>query len=483
MFPKSLLKITSTLLLLCIGSPYPARAEAADTKPICQTQLNSAVDAVTKRGEFTRMSWGISVKNLVSGQNIYNNENSQKYFIPASTAKLLTTAAALKELGSDFRIRTSIYQDDNSILRIVGRGDPSLTFIQLQELGQQLKQQGINVINQLVIDDTYFQGEHVHPSWQWEDIQADYGAPINSLILNQNTSLLTISPARVGQPLTVRWAEPINAYQWRLENNSVTTKTNHQSSLQVRRALTGAVLQVEGEMPFNSPPQTRAIAVMNPTENFLLHFRHTLQTAGIAVKQAISGTASNDKLELAALESPPLSELLVETNANSNNLYAEALLRAIAVNRLTHAKEQNTGDVGLEVVKNTLTPLGVDAKGYLLVDGSGLSRKNLITPTALVETLAAMRRSPQGDIFTASLAIAGVNGTLKNRFVNTPAVGVVRGKTGTMTGVVTLAGYVNTPNYPPLAFSILVNQSHQPARVVRQGMDEIVLLLTQLRNC
>jgi D-alanyl-D-alanine carboxypeptidase/D-alanyl-D-alanine-endopeptidase (penicillin-binding protein 4) len=134
-------------------------------------------------------------------------------------------------------------------------------------------------------------------------------------------------------------------------------------------------------------------------------------------------------------------------------------------------------------MKETLTQLGVEPESYVIVDGSGLSRKNLTTPAALVQLLQGIDKSPQREVFRASLPIAGVKGSLKNRLINTAAVGIVQGKTGSMTGVSALSGYVNSASYEPLVFSIMVNQSEQPSKIVRTAIDEIVVLLSQLKRC
>ncbi|WP_414550061.1 D-alanyl-D-alanine carboxypeptidase/D-alanyl-D-alanine-endopeptidase [Anabaena sp. CCY 0017] len=484
-------KITIGLLSLFLSTQIAVTQQTAKaqipvtptstTKTICPAQLKSAVDTITNSPEFSRVRWGILVKNMADEQTLYSRD-AEKYFNPASNTKLLTTAAALQQLGADFRIRTSVYQDSDGILRVVGRGDPSLKVPQLQELAQQLRQQGITQVNQLIADDSYFQGEIVHPSWEWEDLAAYYGAPVNSLIVNENASLFTVSPQTIGKPLQLKWNEPVEAYQWLVENNSVTTQKNESGFVAVSRGLKGPVLRIQGQMAVDSNSTMRAIAVFDPVQNFLRHFRQTLVKSGITVSQMSYGTSGKNETELAVIESPPLSELLKETNINSNNLYAEALLRALAIKQPIKTN-QTTADAGLEVVKSSLTKLGVDPTGYILVDGSGLSRKNLISPQALVQTLQAMVKSPQAEIFRASLPVAGVSGTLRNRLRDTPAVGIVQAKTGTMTGVVSLSGYVNAPNYQPLAFSIIVNHSEQPASVVRQSMDEIVVLLTQLQRC
>jgi D-alanyl-D-alanine carboxypeptidase/D-alanyl-D-alanine-endopeptidase (penicillin-binding protein 4) len=153
------------------------------TKKICPTELEPAINTIVNRPQFQQSRWGILIETLTLGATLYQRD-SQYYFIPASTVKLLTTAAALQKLGANFRIRTSVYGDNQGNVYIVGRGDPSLTETQLKNLAQQLKNRGINQINQLIAVDGYFTGSPIHRSWQWEDIQSGYGAPINSLILN-----------------------------------------------------------------------------------------------------------------------------------------------------------------------------------------------------------------------------------------------------------------------------------------------------------
>ena len=458
-------------------------AEVTNTKSICPAQLSSAINTIINHPQFSRVRWGILIKPLSSEKILYS-QDSQKYFIPASNMKLFTTAAALQQLGADFRIRTSIYDDGNGVLRVVGRGDPSFKNAQLTILSKQLYQQEIRQINQLIADDSYFQGEVVNSSWEWEDIQADYGAPVNSLIVNENASTLTSLPQTIGEPLKLKWTEPTEAYRWKIENNSVTTEADKPGFVQVNRDLKGQIIRINGQLAINSQPEITGLAVFDPVANFIRQFRQNLSRQGITVKETVIKNLSQNQQEkeIAAVESPPLSELLLETNVNSNNLYAEALLRSLAIKK-PEEKNQNTADVGLQVVRETLTQLGVAPAGYVIVDGSGLSRKNLTTPAALVQLLQGIDKSPQAAVFRASLPISGVKGSLKNRFLNTAAAGIVQAKTGSMTGISTLSGYMNAPDYEPLVFSIMVNQSEQPGKVMRTAIDEIVVLLSELKRC
>jgi serine-type D-Ala-D-Ala carboxypeptidase/endopeptidase (penicillin-binding protein 4) len=455
-------------------------APATKTKNICPNQLAAAVDEVINRPQYSRVRWGILVQPLYKGQNLYSRD-AQKYFTPASNAKLLTTAAALQQLGANFRIRTSVYQDGNNVVRVLGRGDPSFSDTQLVALARQLKAKGITQIEKLIADDSYFQGDIVHPSWEWEDVYSDYGSPVNSLIVNQNVFSIKLVPQAVGKSLEVAWTDFHEARLWQIINQSVTVEEKQPAFINVTRELSGNVLRIQGQLGAKADPLLVKVPVVDPNNYFLRRFRIALIGEKIRLGETAVVSSSVNQQELAFVESPLLSDLVMETNQNSNNLYAEALLRAIASQ--PKKPDQTTLNAALEVLKTTLTQLGVNPTGYVIVDGSGLSRHNLISPEALVQVLQAMAKTPSSSVYRASLPIAGKSGTLKRRFQNTPAEGIVQAKTGTVTGVVSLSGYVNNSKYEPLVFSIIVNQSEQKAKALREGVDEIVVLLTQLQRC
>ncbi|MCZ0901485.1 D-alanyl-D-alanine carboxypeptidase, partial [Microcoleus sp. HI-ES] len=133
---------------------------------------------------------------------------------------------------------------ENGSLYVAGRGDPSIAEAQLKSLAQQLKQRGISQVNQLIGDDSYFQGSAVNPNWEWEDAQAGYGAPINSLIFNQNAIDLLLSPQDVGQPLKVTFVEAKLANQWQLQNNSVTVAQSESEFIEVGREFDRPIIRV-----------------------------------------------------------------------------------------------------------------------------------------------------------------------------------------------------------------------------------------------
>ncbi len=477
--------IALSLLMVVLGrTPQVVAQTAAVAGDICPGELGAQVDAIANRAEFSRSRWGILIQPLSSTATLYSRD-SQKYFIPASNVKLLTTAAALQKLGADFRIKTSVYSGENGDLYIAGRGDPSIAEAQLKSLAQQLKRRGISQVNQLIGDDSYFQGNAVNPNWEWEDAQAGYGAPINSLIFNQNAIELLLSPQAIGQPLKVTFAEPQLANQWQIQNNSVTVAQNESEFIEVGREFDRSAIRVSGQLKVGAASESAYVAVVNPANNFVQHFQQVLAAEGIPVKQAlVASNSRNFNQELAAVESPAMAELVKETNRESNNLYAEVLLRLLGkVTAQMPVPQEDTSEIGLKELKTALTQLGVNPNSYKLADGSGLSRHNLISPEALVQTLRLMANSPAASIYRASLPVAGESGTLKNRINITPNRVILQAKTGTLSGVSALSGYIEVPNYEPLVFSIIVNQSDQSATKVRSATDEIVLLLNRLRRC
>ncbi|MGF1480962.1 MAG: D-alanyl-D-alanine carboxypeptidase/D-alanyl-D-alanine-endopeptidase [Cyanophyceae cyanobacterium] len=451
-----------------------AVADEAEPPALCPAELSAAIDSVTAAPPFERARWGILVQPLASQRPLYSH-NSEHYFIPASTVKLLTTAAALLELGSPFQMRTSVYgilSPTVTSLRVVGRGDPTLTTEQLQELAQQLQEQGIQRIKQLEVAEGYLGGPRLNPTWEWEDVYAYYGSAVNSLILNQNTFTLTLLPQQLGQPVKILGSDPVAMQQWRIDNQATTAPAGTTSGIEISGVLGQPVLTVAGELALDEPPDIWQLAIADPSRYFLETFRRLLMRSGIPVEQArITAVAGPPGVELAAVQSPPLAELIGEINRSSNNLFAEVLLQHLA----------RRGD-RFETIEQQLTALGVAPDSYVLADGSGLSRHNLVSPQALVQTLRLMAQTSEADSYRQSLAVAGVSGTLKRRFQNTALQGM-QAKTGTLNGVAALAGYLTPPHYPPLAFSILLNQSHQPPAVQRAALDRIALLLGQLKEC
>ncbi len=453
--------------------------EASQPNPqnLCPVDLPEAISTILSRPEFRRSRWGILVETLSTQKNLYSLE-SDKYFIPASTFKLLTTAAALYKFGSSWQIKTSIYRKNNTYT-IVGRGDPSLSTQDLDNLARQLREKGITKIPNLVFNHSYFQTPYIPPTWEWQDINFSYAVGVNNFTLNENTVNLELLPQQLGQELQFDWSDDLAGSQWQIKNETITAEVGKPYNISINRIFGKPILEIKGELAIDSGLDTWEIAVLDPLKYFQDSFRVLLLNQGIYTINEINTNniiiETNLGDEIAVIKSDSLTNLINITNQESNNLFAESLIQIL--------KAELKTETGPEALTQVLTELGVNPEGYKLADGSGLSRHNLITPSALVETLKLMAQIPEADIYQNSLPLGGVSGTLKRRFLNIPEQGIVRAKTGTLTGVSALSGYLYGPHYEPLVFSIIVNQSEQSSSILRQGIDEIVLLLMNLRSC
>jgi serine-type D-Ala-D-Ala carboxypeptidase/endopeptidase (penicillin-binding protein 4) len=451
---------------------------------LCPAQLTPQLDAALNQPPLDTAYTGMVLQTQGPAPRTLYSRNGDRLFTPASNIKLLTTAAALHRLGGDYRLRTSIYSAnaDSTTLRVMGQGDPTVTDAELDALAQQIAQAGVQRVSLLVVDDSYFPGFATNPTWEWGDAQFAFAAPVNSLILNRNAIAVQIAPTQVGSPLSVVVARALPAGPLAIVNDSLTVASGSPTApLSIWRSGDSPTLRVTGQMALGSNPRTLDLAVLNPAQQFAAALQQALQQRSIPVGQTVitQTPTSAPGSELAALLSPPLGELLMAANRDSDNLYAEVLFKTLGITAGGTVSEAS--QAGGAAVKTVLAALGVNSDPLRLADGSGLSRHNLVSPIALVETLQAMAEHPQRDIFRASLAIAGQSGTLRNRFVGTVLDGRVQGKTGALTGNVSLSGYLQPPNYDPLVFSIVINHSNQHASVLREKIDALLQLVAQLQ--
>jgi serine-type D-Ala-D-Ala carboxypeptidase/endopeptidase (penicillin-binding protein 4) len=467
MIPKSLAILFASHLLLthpAFAQTVPSNSKIAQSEStICPANLSNTVNSIASRYNLQRHHWGYYVQPLATSIPLASYQGSS-LFIPASSNKLLTTAAVLNHLGGQYRLRTSIYQDPNSNLQqpsltIVGRGDPTITTAQIQDLAAQLQQKGIRQISKLTANGGYFRGSPMNPDWEWGDLYTDYGVPTTSLILQQNAVDLVVTPQQIGQPPSYRWRTPLAGIPWQIDNQAVTGAARTESSIEAQGLQGKPTLLLTGNLPVGGGGTTLNLAMLSPNATWLsqLQFNLAQKQINTSQLQVIESEPVTLGQEVAAIESPTLGELVKQTNRTSNNLFAEVLLRTLG--RSNTEPGNNTADLGLRMVKAKLTGLGVNANGYRQADGSGLSRKNLLSPQTL----------------------GGVSGTLASRFKSYP--NQIQAKTGTLTGTIALAGYANPTQYQQLAFGILVNNHDRPASEIRSAVDEMATAFLRLRNC
>lgn len=415
----------------------------------------------------------IAVQSLDHGDALFRY-NADRLLIPASTLKLVTVAAAAEVLGWDFRYTTTIAAAgpiEDGVLRgdlvVRGQGDPTINRRYdggdgvLAEWAGRLSAGGLRRVNgRLVGDDRAFAGEPWGTGWSWDDPQYAYGAAVGALHLAGGTQPLIIVPGlEPGRPASVTLLGPPILS---IDADVLTVERESAPSIAFRRIPNQRRLHVTGRIAADALPLILYPSVTNPTEQFLLSLKTALESEGIAVG---GGPADIDELDappvtrgppLLEHRSPPLSAIAGVTLKASHNLHAESLLRAIGLT----AGPVATAEAGLRIVSGVLQAWGVPDGAVIAADGSGLSRRNYVTADALLAVLRRMATDERHrDRWMAALPLGGVDGTLANRFQSEPSHGRVRAKTGSLSSVRALAGYVRTLGDETLAFVILLNDA------------------------
>jgi PBP4 family serine-type D-alanyl-D-alanine carboxypeptidase len=437
-----------------------------------------------------RSRFGIKVVSAERGDVIFQRD-SYLLFHPASNMKLFTTAAFLKLLGPDYRFRTVVAADTLALsdsvlcgnLYVRGSGDPGLTTGDLWAMVQHLKISGVRCIEgDLVLDASRFDDVHFGAGWMWDDASSRSYPPISAFIVNRNTIRVYVCPAdSVGAPVDVD-VQPATGFIT-IENNCVTSdqcdstllsKFNIERKWKTREN----VFVLDGGLAIGTPVLEFEIEIENPIRYFGELMASLLRDAGIELSGEIVESSIPDTFQVLVEHlSPPVQFYIGRTNKDSDNLYAEALLKTLAAEcRTTPASARDA----IYEVRILLSEFGVDTTSVRFADGSGVSRYNLVTPETVVDFLMACYRDPEiWPEMSASLAVAGRDGTLKNRMLGTAAEGRLRAKTGTMTGVSALSGFTTTAGGETLIFSMMVEHFLSRAAMVRKIQDRIGVLLSE----
>jgi D-alanyl-D-alanine carboxypeptidase/D-alanyl-D-alanine-endopeptidase (penicillin-binding protein 4) len=455
-----------TLLLSC--SVY------SNSKRI-QEQIDNIVNAVD-----LNMHIGIEIVSLTTGKIIYSN-NASHLFLPASCIKLMTAAAALDLLGPDYRFRTVVYTDGQiekgvvtGNLWIRGSGDPELSIYSLEELIVQLKRKGIQKINgNLYSDLSGSDGICQGPGWAWDDGAVDWNCPLDALMVNRGCVDIWVKPNRIcGVPPDIL-IDPGTDYI-EVKNLALTAKEDETLSVERRWMTKENVIDIKGNVSLAQEAKKFTIPVESPHLYALHLFSSLLRKEGITLMGEIGeGKGEPSFTEVAAYTSRPLFEILVDMVKASDNLIADTLFKQIGQQVVGGLASWKNGQ---EAIKSFLMKkVGLNATGLMIVDGSGLSRYNLLSPHQLVTLLTWIDQQAISPYFTASLPISGVDGTLKKRMTQPFIRGKVCAKTGTLMGVSTLSGYAMTQNGERLVFSIMINGfTKQPSEYKREVEDQIL---------
>jgi D-alanyl-D-alanine carboxypeptidase/D-alanyl-D-alanine-endopeptidase (penicillin-binding protein 4) len=394
-------------------------------------------------------------------------------------------------------------------LVLYGKGDPNLsarfetgdpsdfraadTIPAIESLADQIKELGIRrVTGAIVGDDSYFSSDLLGVGWEWDDAQFYYGAEVSALTVNDNVVTFTVTPTKTGSAPLIS-VQPRTTYMKVI--NHATTSAQGAKRVGVHRPLDSNTVEFFGSIPKGEKFEVQ-IAVHDPALFAATLLKEALERRGVSVTGGVKreGAVGRTSLPLdlgklekvARVSSPPLSTMLKVINKPSQNLHTELMLRQLGAQGerpLTEYGRQRSSDqLGDEVRRKFLGRAGVDLRPLSLRDGSGLARQDLVTPRSTTQLLSFMRSHPHFDVFRDSLPIAGQDGTLERRMRETAAAGKVRAKTGTLSYVNALSGYLQTRSGQLLIFSMMGNNYVGPGRDVTQVMDQICVLLADFEG-
>jgi D-alanyl-D-alanine carboxypeptidase/D-alanyl-D-alanine-endopeptidase (penicillin-binding protein 4) len=490
------------ILWLLILFSVPVYAQQEDTIPKYSRstipEFWSQVDDIFNDPNFSNAHWGVIIQSLETGEYFYKR-NEDKLFVPASTLKLFTTSAGLIALGGEYRWSTEIYANgkiDGSVLQgdlvIKGNGDPTISgrfynndiLAVYNKWADSLLELGIDEISGNIIgDDNEFDDTGLGRGWEWEYESYWYSAQSSALSFNDNTVdiYVTINKNNNSPKVTI---EPDTKYIIVI-NNVKTVPRDSITNIEVHRERGTNLVNVFGTIKINSDTVKTYVTVNNPTQYAMVVFKDVLEKKGIEVNgypidiDDLSKPLSYSRmLPLFTHYSYPLKDVLKVINKNSQNFLAEQLLKTIGMEKEYYGSAENGIDASAEIFRE----MGINPEGMVLVDGSGLSRSNLVSPRHVLTLLNYMYKSKFFIPFFNSLPIAGVDGSLGLRMKNTRAESKVRAKPGFLGNVRSLAGYAYTGDNEPVAFVIFVNNFNVPVKLAENIQDLVCLRLANFKR-
>jgi len=501
----------SAVSLSRIGTPTPTPSPTANPSIAPGQTLESLQAKIRQRisvPDVRHGRVGIKIVSLNTEKVVFDND-ADKYFMPASNMKNFTVAAALEKLGPDFKFVTSVYSASKpdasgtvkGDLNILGRGDvsistlfatrppndPEIYYERLDRLADAIVASGVRrVEGNLIADESYFNGNPIPESWEWEELQWYDGAEISSFPINNNAVDLNVRGTHAGQPCIVSIMPPTTLYQVA----NICTTGGSSRAIVVKKALERNAVTVSGTMPANES-WIGYLTVTHPAELFIALLKERLAKKGVTLtgdarvlprpgrKPPATTTPpfSVIPVEIARLESPPFREVAAKTMKPSQNMFTETILWTLGEQFGRQSSwTTDSSRLGLNVVRSFMNQAGIPEDSVIQYDGSGLSRHDLVTPNAVVALYTYMaKQSRNAQVWRDSMAVGGVDGTLRNRFKGTVAVGNIRGKTGTLDQVSALSGYVTTAGGEQLVVSIIVNNVTGESRTRTALIDDIVI--------
>jgi serine-type D-Ala-D-Ala carboxypeptidase/endopeptidase (penicillin-binding protein 4) len=529
------LGVSALLLAAILSMARPAVAQQGDAKTATNrapggaarskpradvARFRARVEAALSEAHAQRAYWGVLVVDRDTGETLYEL-NADHFFRPGSNTKIFTTAFAISALGPDYKFMTSLdtrasLPEDGRVagdLFFFGSGDPDLSNRKfpyagrvehegpvekiLIELADEAVAKGLKEVGgDIVADDSIFPYDPYPAGWSVGDLFFTFGAPVSAIAFNENSISIEIRPGdRTGDPAVIL-VEPSAATDTFGQEISTSAAGEKPDFSVVRRPGRNFIL-LRGSIPLGHAPVKLDLAMNEPAETAARALKQVLEARGVRVMGGIrvqhapppdrnasgevslvsrGGTDTNNlMLILVQHFSPSLLESVRLTNKISQNLHAELFLRDVA-----GAKTGiGSTDVGLKLEQDFLKTAGIADGDASLVDGSGLSQNNLVTPRAISELLRYAFQQSWGQDFLSTLPIAGVDGTLENRMKGTAAAGQVHAKTGTLEHEHSIAGYATTLGGEHLVFAIFGNNNPQRGHDATAPLDEITVAMVE----
>ncbi len=438
---------------------------ASSLRVFADPQLQADLRSALAKLPHPSATVGACVIDLASDRLVFA-QNADAPMTPASAMKLFAMTAALAELGPQFAFDSVLTTDGRNLI-VIGDGDPGFGDEKLhksrretiatpfERWAEALRKNGLTSLpGELVIDETIFDDQRLHPSWERADLDNWYAAPVAGLNFNDNCLDFTVTPAaKGGAPVFVSVQPPTT-----LAKIINTCKSGGKGTPTLHHAFDTFEYAVSGRCGKRS--ELGSVSFPDPGLLFADSFRQALRHAGITIRGPLrrERVRGLDGLAVLARHETPLADVLSRAGKDSQNMFAEALLKRAGyewAKRRGAPDPQGSWRLGGEAVMDMLRRAGIETHGLVVADGSGLSRLNACTARQLAALLAWTYRQPFGPLLHDSLAVAGVDGSLRKRLKD--ADGRVHAKTGTMRGIRALAGYVDSDAGPRYAFAVVFN--------------------------
>ena len=468
------------IIFLLIAWLLPAKTHAEEQK-LAESVFASTVDGILADSCLQKQNFGIKIHSLKGNKTLYS-VNSHRLFSPASNVKLLTTAMALKRLGPDYRFKTSLYATmpmEDKILKgniyIKGFGDPNLVSEQMWLLVNKLKNLPlIKVDGDIIADESFFDNSLRVATWKRKGGVEAYNAPLGALSFNFNTVTVHVSPGKnLGDRPVVVVDPDIEFIQ--VNNRARTVSRSKRSRLIVNRVDRGDYneITISGAISVRHSRETYYLNITQPTHYTAKVFKEYLRRAGVEIAGKVrKGSVPEEAHDLLSHTSMPLSLILRGLNKFSNNFVAEQILKTVGAEIYG---SPGTTINGLRAMHEYMKLLEYESEKFIILDGSGLSRQNRLSPDQIVSVLQDM----YGDLgvypeFVSALGVMGRDGNVIKRMNRHSGSARARVKTGTLNSVSALSGYFQSADGERFAFSILMNDLKCSGRRARALQDQII---------